>query len=82
MNIILDKLYDMWYGIVSAMLLMVDRPMRISDKELKAMKELKRGRMNGVETKYEEVLRKLHTCRPCDKDGLKSLLNYYYNLLN
>jgi len=35
-----------------------------------------------IEKKYAKVLRRLHTCRPCDKAGLKTLLNYYYNLLN
>ncbi len=34
-----------------------------------------------IETKYAKVLRQLHTCRPCEKAGLKTLLNYYYNLL-
>ena len=34
-----------------------------------------------IETKYADVLRRLHTCRPCEKPGLKTLLNYYYNLL-
>ena len=56
--------------------------MRISDKELEAMEELKRGQMSEVEKKYAGVLRKLHTCQPCDKAGLKTLLSYYYNLLN
>ncbi len=35
-----------------------------------------------VKTKYADVLSRLHTCRPCEKAGLKRLLNYYYNLLN
>ncbi len=56
--------------------------MKISDKKLETMKELKRGRMNEVEVKYDDVLRRLHTCSPCEKACLKTLLNYYYNLLN
>jgi len=32
--------------------------------------------------KYRAILKKLHTCRPDEKAGLKKLLNYYYNLLN
>ncbi len=35
-----------------------------------------------TQQKYNEILRKLHTCQPCDKAGLKTLLNYYYRLLN
>jgi hypothetical protein len=27
---------------------------------------------------YQEVLRKLHVCTPCEKEGLKKLLDYYY----
>ena len=34
-----------------------------------------------IKVKYREVLKKLHTCRPEDKAGLKQLLNYYYNIL-
>jgi len=35
-----------------------------------------------IETKYAKVLRRLHTCQPYEKEMLKVLLNYYYNLLN
>ncbi len=35
-----------------------------------------------IETKYADILRRLHICRPCDKPDLKRLLNYYYGLLD
>ena len=35
-----------------------------------------------IEVKYAKVLSQLHTCTPQEKTGLKTLLNYYYNLLN
>ena len=35
-----------------------------------------------LELRYAATLRQLHTCRPSEKAGLKTLLNYYYNLLN
>ena len=34
-----------------------------------------------IQAKYDKVLSRLHTCSPCEKAGLKQLLNYYYNLL-
>ena len=43
---------------------------------------LNRQQTREVKTKYANVLRRLHTCRPCEKAGLKMLLDYYYNLLN
>jgi len=39
-------------------------------------------RQTEIKKKYDEILHKLHICRPCEKAGLKTLLNYYYNLLN
>ena len=38
-----------------------------------------RAMAKTVKEKYREVLAKLHTCNPCDKAGLKQLLDYYYN---
>ena len=35
-----------------------------------------------IEKRYAKILRRLHTCTPEEKAGLKTLLNYYYNLLN
>lgn len=35
-----------------------------------------------IQAKYNKVLSRLHTCRPCEKDMLKVLLNYYYNQLH
>lgn len=32
--------------------------------------------------KYAEVKTKMHTCSPNEYEGLKKLLNYYYNKLN
>lgn len=32
-----------------------------------------------IQQKYREVKRKLHTCSPGEKAGLKQLFNYYYN---
>ena len=43
---------------------------------------LNRQQTREVKTKYANVLRRLHTCRPCDKSDLKRLLNYYYELLD
>ena len=31
-----------------------------------------------IQARYRDVLKKLHTCRPCEKAGLKQLLDYYY----
>ncbi len=31
-----------------------------------------------IQQKYREVLKKLHTCSPGEKAGLKQLLDYYY----
>lgn len=38
--------------------------------------------MKTLKAKYAEVLKRLHTCRPEEKKALKTLLNYYYNLIN
>jgi len=35
-----------------------------------------------IEKRYQEVLRRLHTCSAAEKTALKSLLNYYYRRLN
>ena len=31
-----------------------------------------------LETKYADILRRLHTCGPAEKSALMGLLNYYY----
>ncbi len=43
---------------------------------------LRPDQVRKIQELYNGVLRRLHTCRPCEKAGLKMLLNYYYNLLN
>ncbi len=44
--------------------------------------KLDRSQTIEVKAKYADVLRRLHVCRPCEKTGLKQVLNYYYELLN
>lgn len=31
-----------------------------------------------IQQKYRDILKKLHTCTPAEKAGLKQLLDYYY----
>jgi len=37
--------------------------------------------MGYYEQKYREIARKMHTCSPAERDGLKGLLDYYYGRL-
>jgi len=34
--------------------------------------------MGFYEQKYREIVARMHTCSPTERDGLKGLLDYYY----
>jgi len=38
--------------------------------------------MKTLKAKYTEVLKKLHFCKPSEKNALNELLNYYYNKIH
>jgi len=43
-----------------------------------------RKELNKMDTKqrYIEIKKMMHTCSPTEYNGLKTLMNYYYNKLN